>query len=529
MGDDAAGISGAPTPAIVCLLSPTKPPVHGRAGDQGNGMASAVFAGMRFIARQLRRFRYVAGLAAFACVVGVWPAAVSRNSQMPAPVPGPVATTNKGDFLSAERREELRVLDANGGVYQDAQLQGLVADIVERLAASSDRPDLRYRVVILNSPAVNAFSLPSGRLYVTRGLIALANDASELAAVLSHEIGHVISRHALLQAPGGHVDPFGGFGARAFAGSNFALVGFSRTQEVEADNIGARMSARAGYDPYGTVRLLNAVSRNAQLRAPAADEAPSSHPATADRINIAQSNARRYTVPGVAERDAAVMLANVDGLVYGDDPNEGVVRGRQFLHAGLGFRFAAPQGYSLTRSGDALLGLRGGGGEMLLLEPAAIPREQNLRDYLASGWMENLDPRSIAEASLHGLPAATASAEGSQWSFRILVVRFDKGAMRLIFAAKPGTRDIDRAFRELADTFRPMTAAEIAEAKPLRLRVVTVQPGDSPAKLARRMAAVDRPLERFLVLNGLSAGQTLKPGDKVKLITQDGHVRPAVK
>jgi predicted Zn-dependent protease len=485
---------------------------------------------MRFIARQFRRFRYVAGLAAFAGVVGAWPAAVSRDSQLPAPGRDEVITAAKGDFLSAERREELRVVDANGGIYEDAQLQGLVAGIVERLAASSDRPDLRYRVVILNSPAVNAFSLPSGRIYVTRGLIALANDASELAAVLSHEIGHVIARHAALQAPiTARVEPFGGFGARAFAGSNFALAGFSRTQEVEADTIGARISARAGYDPYGAVRFLGTMSRNAQLRAAGIDEAPASHPATADRLNIAQTNAGRYAVPGVAERDAAVMLANVDGLIYGDDPNDGVVRGRQFLHAGLGFTFAAPPGYSLTRSGEVLVGLRAGGGEMLLLEPAAVSREQSLADYLASGWMQDLDRRSIAEASLHGLPAATAAAQGSQWSFRILVLRLEKGTMRLIFAVKPGTRDIDQAFREIAETFRPLTAAETAAAKPLRVRLVTVQPGDTPAKLARRMAAVDRPVERFLALNGLSPGQALKPGDKVKLITQDGHVRPAVK
>jgi predicted Zn-dependent protease len=481
--------------------------------------------GMRFIGRQLRRFRYVIGLAAFAGVVGAWPAAVSHDSQLPAPGRNEVATATKGDFLSAERREELRVLEANGGIYQDAQLQGLVADIVERLAASSDRPDLRYRVVILNSPAVNAFSLPSGRIYVTRGLIALANDASELAAVLSHEIGHVIARHAALQAPiTARVDPFGGFGARAFAGSNFALAGFSRTQEVEADTIGARISARAGYDSYGAVRFLTAMSRNAQLRAAGAEEAPSTHPATADRLSIAQTNAGRYAVPGVAERDGAVMLANVDGLVYGDDPNDGVVRGRQFLHAGLGFTFAAPPGYSLTRAGEALMGLRAGGGEMLLLEPAAVPREQSLADYLASGWMQGLDRRSIAETNLNGLPAATAAAEGSQWSFRILVLRLDKADVRLIFAGKPGTRDVDRAFRDLVDTFRPLTAAEVASAKPLRVRVVTVQPGDTPAKLAGRMAAVDRPLERFLVLNGLSAGQALKPGTEVKLIIQDGHV-----
>src|ERR1043166_3949875 len=476
---------------------------------------------MRFIARQLRRFRFVAGLAAFTCLLGAWPAAVSRDSQLPPPEPPPVATA-KTDFLSAERREELRVLDANGGIYQDAQLQGLVSDIVERLAASSDRPDLRYHVVILNSPAVNAFSLPSGRLYVTRGLIALANDASELAGVLSHEIGHVIARHDLLKAPSGRGEDSG---ARAFVVPNFALAGFSRAQEVEADNIGARISARAGYDPYGAVRIFGALSRNAQLRS-AGEEAPSTHPATADRVSMAQNNARRYAVPGVAERDAAVMLANVDGLVYGDDPSDGVVRSRQFLHAGFGFAFAAPQGYSLTRSGAALVGLRAGGGEMLLLEPVTIPRDQNLADYLASGWMHNVDPASIVQTSLHGVPAATAAAEGSQWAFRVLVVRFDKRPVRLIFAAKPGTRDIDRAFRDLAETLRPMTAAEIAAAKPLRLRVVTVQPGETPAKLARRMAAVDRPLERFLVLNGLSAGQTLKVGEKVKLITNDGHIRP---
>jgi len=480
---------------------------------------------MRFIARQLRRFRFVAGLAAFTCLLGAWPAAVSRDSQLPPPEPPPVATA-KTDFLSAERREELRVLDANGGIYQDTQLQGLVSDIVERLAASSDRPDLRYHVIILNSPAVNAFSVPSGRLYVTRGLIALANDASELAAVLSHEIGHVIARHDLLKAPSGRGEDIG---ARAFAVPNFALAGFSRAQEVEADNIGARISARAGYDPHGAVRILGALSRNAQLRSAGGEEVPSTHPATADRLSMAQTNARRYAVPSVAERDAAVMLANVDGLVYGDDPNDGVVRGRQFLHAGLGFAFATPPGYSLTRSGEALVGLRAGGGEMLLLEPVTIPREQNLADYLASGWMHNVDPTSIVQASVNGVPAATAAAEGSQWSFRVLVVRLDKRAVRLIFAAKPGTRDIDRAFRDLAETLRPMTAAEIAAAKPLRLRVVTVQPGETPAKLARRMAAVERPLERFLVLNGLTAGQTLKVGDKVKLITNDGHLRPPAK
>jgi predicted Zn-dependent protease len=494
---------------------------------------------MRRLYGYLYRLRYAAGVAGFLCLLGAWPAAVSRDSQLPPHPPNPVVVSStKGDFLSADRREELRVLEANGGVYEDAQLQALVGQIVERLAASSDRPELRYRVVILNSSAVNAFSLPSGRLYVTRGLLALANDASELAAVLSHEIGHVTAHHALVRvanppsAPVGRAaDAFGDapFGARAFTGSNFALAGFSHSQELEADNIGARVTARAGYDPFGAVRFLNVMTRNGQLRPTGAADAPPSHPATADRSAIALTNARQYATPGLADRDADVLLANIDGLIYGDDPNDGVVRGRQFLHSRLGFVFAAPQGFSLARSSQLLLGVRAGGSEMLRLEAVMVPPAQSLSDYLASGWMENLDPRSIVETSVNGLAAATASAEGSQWSFRIIVLRLDTSAVRLIFAAKPGARELDRTFQELAGTFRPITAPEIVATKPLRLRVVTVQPGETPDKLARRMAAVDRPLERFLVLNGLAAGQALKAGDRVKIITNDGHIRPPVK
>jgi len=137
--------------------------------------------------------------------------------------------------------------------------------------------------------------------------------------------------------------------------------------------------------------------------------------------------------------------------------------------------------------------------------------------------MENLDPRSIVATSINGLAAATASAEGGQWSFRTLVLRLDTGTVRLILAAKPGTGELDRVFADVTRTFHPMSASEAAAAKPLRLRIVAVQPGDTPEKFARRMA-VERPLERFLVLNGLSAGQSLKVGDQVKIVTNDGHI-----
>src|SRR5262249_42738644 len=238
-------------------------------------------------------------------------------------------------------REHQRILASYGGAYENPRLEALVSQTVDRLVASSERPDQRYKVTILNSPAVNAFALPSGQLYVTRGLLALANDTSELASVLSHEMAHVIARHASMRedqvrqaalvsrvAADVFNDPQ--MGALALAKSKIAIASFSRGQELEADGIGVGISSRAGFDPFGPVRFLTPMGRHAELRAtgvpppaPRQLDFLSSHPATPDRVKIAQANARQYTAPGSGERDRAAYLATMDGLVYGEDPSEG--------------------------------------------------------------------------------------------------------------------------------------------------------------------------------------------------------------
>ena len=188
---------------------------------------------------------------------------------------------------------------------------------VDKLVAASERPDLKYEVTILNSPAVNAFALPTGQLYVTRGLIALANDNSELASVLAHEMAHVIARHAAIREDQARQaalvnrvatdllsDPQ--LGALALAKSKIALASFSRAQEFEADGIGVGISARAGFDPYGAERFLTSMGQNAHLRAqrasidPRAPDFLSSHPATPERITNAVANARQFTGPARA-------------------------------------------------------------------------------------------------------------------------------------------------------------------------------------------------------------------------------------
>jgi predicted Zn-dependent protease len=439
-------------------------------------------------------------------------------------------------------REHQRILATYGGVYNDPRLQAVIEQTVERLVAASEKPDLHYKVTMLNSQSVNAFALPSGQLYVTRGLIALANDDSELASVLAHEMGHVIARHAELREEQAReadlvnrvvtdvvTDPAAG--AMALAKSKLALASFSRSQEFEADAIGIGIASRAGYDPYGAVRFLTAMEQNSDLKPeqssainPAAADFLSSHPATPERITQALANARQYRAPADGGQDLAqakaAYLGDIDGMVYGEDPSEGFVRGRRFLHPKLGFTFTAPDGFTLDNTAQAVLGIKHGGGEALRLDVVRVPAEQTLAEYLTSGWIENIDPATVEDITVNGFPGATAAAKGDQWDFRLYAIRFGSDVYRFIFAAKHRSSDSDRAFRESIGTFRRMSIAEIEAAKPLRLKVVAVSPGDTVDRLAGKMTVADHAAERFRVLNGLGPADRLKPGSAVKIVVE---------
>ncbi len=438
----------------------------------------------------------------------------------------------------AATREHARILAANGGTYENPPLEALVVRTVDRLVAASERPDLKYKVILLNSPAINAFALPSGQLYVTRGLLALANDTSELASVLSHEMAHVIADHAAIRADQERhtamvsnvvsdvlSDPMAG--ALALAKSKIAMASFSRAQEFEADGIGVGIAARAGYDPYGAARFLTSMGRNAELRTGSSGgglhsvDFTASHPATPERIANVQLNARQYFAPGAGERDRAAYLASINGAVYGEDPAEGFVRSRRFVHPRLGFTFTAPPGFTLDNTAQAVLGVKDDGAQAMRLDVVRVPTEQTLAGYLTSGWLDSVDNGSTEEFSINGFPAAAASAKTEQWSFRLFAVRFGSDIYRFIYAAKVMTPEADREFRASLETFRRLTRAEMRAARPLRVRVVTVKPGDSIDTFAsRRMAHLDHPAERFRILNGLAAGARLKPGEQIKIVVE---------
>ncbi len=451
--------------------------------------------------------------------------AVSSTAKFPKPV---VQTP-------ASEREHERILASYGGPYDDPKLEALITKTVDRLVAASERPDLSYKVTILNSGAVNAFALPTGQLYVTRGLIALASDTSELSSVLSHEMAHVLAKHAAIREDQARQaalvtrvvqdmsdDP--GLTALALAKSKLTMASFSRAQEFEADGIGVGISARAHFDPYGAARFLSAMERNAALKAqrssldPRSQDFLSSHPATPERVQNAQANARQYSAPQTGQRDRDDYLAAIDNIVYGEDPSEGFVRGRRFLHPKLGFTFTAPDGFTLENTAQAVVGVREGGSQAMRFDVVRVPSEQTLGDYLNSGWMENVDKSSTEDLTVNGFPAASAVARGDQWQFRVYVLRFGSDVYRFIFAARQRTNEADRNFRDTVNSFRRLTLSEVQDARPLRIKVINVQPGDTVESLAHRMAGVDHQAERFRVINGLDAKDTIKARDRVKIV-----------
>jgi predicted Zn-dependent protease len=488
-----------------------------------------VYCGPRFANNAMRGVA-IALATALALLLGAC-SSMPDDKQISLTLPSP----EKGEKLTATQREHARILASYGGAYENARVLTQIEKIVDRLVASSERPDLKYQVTVLNSPAINAFALPNGQLYITRGLIALASDKAELASVLAHEMGHVIARHAAIreeQAKQAAMlnnvvndvfsDPQSG--ALALAKSKLTMAAFSRAQEFDADTIGVRMSARAGFDPFGASRILTGMQRNAEIKTagnsdPRALDFLASHPATPERVQNALANARQFSSPGAGERDRNEYLTNLDGVIYGEDPSEGFARGRRFQHPKLGFTFTAPPGFALDNTTQAILGLKEGGNEALRLDVVSVPAEQSLPDYLKSGWIDNVDASTVEGTTVNGFTAATATATGEQWSFRLFAVRYGSDVYRFIFAAKNKTAAADRSFRESVGTFRRMSLQESAQVHPLRLKIVTAGANDTAEILSRHMAT-DRPLERFRVINGLGPNDKIKPGDKVKIVVE---------
>lgn len=449
-------------------------------------------------------------------------------------LPGSAPSLEPG---SALEREHKRLVATFGGEYRSPKLQAMLNAIGDRLRLVSDRPNEHFRIIILNSPSVNAFALPNGYVYLTRGLLALANDTSEIASVIAHEIAHVTNRHAVARAELESqsvlvsrvvAEVLDNPGASRFMRdqSRISLASFSRQQEIDADEVGVRSVAKAGFEAHGATRFLIALDRSSRMRESIAkanrDEKGdilATHPATPDRIQRALEVARQYGAPGIGEADRTKWLGVLEGITYGEDASQGVIRGRAFLHPRLKFAFDAPDGFTLENSPSAVLGVTAGAKEALRLDSNRVDPGKSLTVLLAENPVEGIKVTEITETRIGEFPAATGLAKGSDWSFRVVLIRAGDYVYRLIFAAQGLTPVLDSRFLDAAKSFRKLDDDEARQITTARIRLVQARADQKPDDLvAAHMAGLPNAIEHFYVINGLGPEDMLQPGASYKVV-----------
>lgn len=429
-------------------------------------------------------------------------------------------------------KEHPAVLKANGGAYSNQKLEELLAVIVGSLVSHSSDPTRAYDITVLNSSSVNAFALPGGYLYVTRGLLALANDASEVAAVLSHEMAHVTANHGVERNQKAAVQGVADrvvndvvsnriAGRVAQESTRQRLIAFSQRQELQADALGIALLGKAGFDPFAGARFLVAMDRYTAWRSASKlspENMSTSHPSTPKRIELARRHARAIGPEGTGETKRDRYLAGVEGLLWGDRSKDGFVRGNRFSHTKLGITFAVPEDFDLSNRADAVLA-SGPDQTALRFDTARVTStSMSSATFLQSGWVNGLDPQTVVSTKVNGMDAAFARAAAGDWRFAIGVVKRGTLYYRFIMAGPRGTQGLDGINQQVVQSFRALTAEEAASLKPLRIRIGKVTSGDTISTLAEQMQGVSRPKELFLTLNGLEPSARLRVGQLVKLI-----------
>ncbi len=425
-----------------------------------------------------------------------------------------------------------------GGLYKSPDFERNLSSIAAKLRDASDRPSLRYSVTILNSASINAFALPDGHIFVTRGLLALANDEAEIASVLAHEMAHVEESHTMERMQQAQSAVLASRVVMDISGDKRAaqamlvsgalsLASFSRKQELKADQIGIAMAARAGFDPYGAARFLENLDRAANLEKLKDNKANdtdgsgffSSHPSGPQRVAAAILSARQWGGRGIGKAERDTYLAQLDGLVYGDDPTMGLVHGQNFIHPYFGFAFTAPEDFRLENTHQAVLGIAPDERALRFDKLASSPG--SLEDILRATAAQDLKIEKISALSINGLEAATALGHSTGWTFRIVLVRKDGETYRFIFVNRKFDAKEDAEFLNAAKSFHKIAQEEAAISAPHRVRLIEVRPGDTVDSLSAHMAGIDRPLERFLVLNGMDKNMPLQAGLRLKIITRE--------
>jgi predicted Zn-dependent protease len=444
-----------------------------------------------------------------------------------------------GQEQDAEIRREM-------GVYDDQALQRYVTEIGQEVARTSHRPNLPWTFTIVDSPAINAFALPGGYVYVTRGILAYLDDESELAGVLGHEIGHVTARHAAqaytrqaeanlgltvlsIFVPG--TRPFADLGA---TGLGVLFLRNGREAEIEADRLGVEYGSGAGYDPTGVPRFLATLARVDALGERGMPNWLSTHPDPGARVTKAEPVAGKFVSAEARKVNRDQYLERINGLVVGDNPKDGIVRGNEFLHPLLRIAVKFPEGWELTNTAEAVLAQEPGTDHFMVLQEveAAMRRtaggagqsvaERAIEAMRKAGY-------SVVDGSLQringneahvGLYRGTAKGAGKVMMRAAHIAIGRQLYVVAGFAPEKEFDLVDRDIQPALQTFRQLSMAEASNVRPNRLEFYVVRQGDSWQSIAARQGKNFVNAATLAIMNDREVSVQPQPGDRVKIVVE---------
>jgi len=424
---------------------------------------------------------------------------------------------------------------AQYGLYPDEELSQYIDRLGQQVARTSQRPQLEYTFRVLDSPVINAFALPGGYIYVTRGILAYLDSEAELAGVLGHEIGHVTARHSVDQISRAQVAQLGlGVGMilapelQRFEGLASASLGllflkFGRDDERQADELGVRYMGRLGYDPAqlsGVMGMLGRVTSGGE--GGGTPEWLSTHPNPENRegaiLQLAET-AEVTSDPPKVLREAFV--ERLDGLVFGENPREGYFRDAHFYHPDMRFQMEFPSGWQTANSRQAVQGLSPQEDAVLALTLGeGTGAGAALRSFLAQ---DGIQGAGLSEASVNGLPAAAADfralTEDQVLDGRVLFLEHAGTLFRILaYGVSSSWAGNRSAARTALESFRPLTDPTYLNVEPLRIRVVRVPRAMSLDGFLAQEGAQDRG-EEVRLLNRLEGNPRLQAGQVLKIPT----------
>lgn len=439
-----------------------------------------------------------------------------------------IAIGRQGD---AEIRREM-------GQYRDDELQRYVSGIGERLAAVSHRPGLPWTFTVLDSSAVNAFALPGGYVYVTRGLLSHMTDEAELAGVLGHEVGHVTARHASQQytrSAGGSIGVLlasifipgvAPFSDLASAGLGTLFLKYGRDDELESDRLGMEYASKAGWDPEAVPRFLTTLSRLDALSARGIPNWLSTHPDPGSRV-VQAAPIATTTTAGARERNADDYLRRIDGLTVGDDPSEGVVRAHRFLHPDLRIALEFPEGWEVINSSEQVMAQLDGEKVLMVMRSADTGRGTTLGEG-AKRHMRGLGftLEDGQMAPVNGVESFVGTYRGKAkgvGDVRVRAAHVPVGRQVYMIAGVAPSGEfsrVDAEFTAALQSFRELSSGEASQVRPNRVALYTARAGDSWQAIAQRAGRGLITATRLALMNGFAVNTQPPAGTRLKIVVE---------